>query len=993
MKKGKFLSRLIMVLALCLVFVLPIAIVGCDNDGAKQIQITLSYGYSSVPNSTETIDQNSQGSILDQYVPSREGYTFVGWSTVEGSKKHIVKSDDILDTSMTLYAIWERQQLTITYNLNGYEGDYVVEPQIVGYGETVTVRDISDIYRENYTFDGWYRNAVGSGERVTTITVNSNITLYAKWKGDNRTAKFYKYDFANNGGYELDNGATRTYEYGANVVLPLSNVNNDILSLYDFLGWKKDTPTGKLTSANTIEDVTYQASKSYAIDWAESEVVLYPVWRNKDFVMSYTNAEGQVIEITKQYSEGVKFTIPDEINKTGYIFKGWSDGNTTYTAGQEVDANKNYSLTPVYEGKPATITINYSDVNGEPAQQTISKKFGDTLNLNELVSQYINSDRYVFDGWYDNADYTGEALGTSVVLDEAFFGTGKETYTKELYAKTSLTVNKVSFTFNGEELFSREVSYGQNLEFVITDEEKALITGALQEGYEVTELIYNEENYGLTETINFTNVINPVNVVINVVPKGYNVIYVIGYDGQGKEITQSETHKFGSKVTLRTDIFEMVGYNFIGWQYEGGEQILNNTIESMPANNVKVYPVYTIFAYEEIKNLDDVTIGVGITGIVDGAVVEETVTIPQTIFSYNVIKISANAFKNNTSIKNIIIPNTITTIEESAFAGTTALKYVIVPEQNNISVIGNNAFDGSSIQAFNTKAESVGEFSFELIDDATIGNEAFARTKFTMVNINALKDSLLIENKIGTGLFKENTALKTVTLNLVPNLTDNMFDGCTSLANVSLYNTNLTHFGKYAFRNTALTYLSWDETDGSTLIFSDNVAYIDEGAFFGIKTLEYVYFSGSITEIKAHAFEECTNLVGIDFMRTQDEEYTTKINRIGEYAFFKTGLVNVALDNMYDDKTTIVEAYAFAEISTLNEVVFGNDLGTSGLNGWTLKENSFANSGINNTNEGDKQGKIILTKWNCENANLTIETNAFTENNYIIEITNGTMEG
>ena len=166
--------------------------------------------------------------------------------------------------------------------------------------------------------------------------------------------------------------------------------------------------------------------------------------------MSYTNAEGQVIEITKQYSEGVKFTIPDEINKTGYIFKGWSDGNTTYTAGQEVDANKNYSLTPVYEGKPATITINYSDVNGEPAQQTISKKFGDTLNLNELVSQYINSDRYVFDGWYDNADYTGEALGTSVVLDEAFFGTGKETYTKELYAKTSLTVNKVSFTFNGD---------------------------------------------------------------------------------------------------------------------------------------------------------------------------------------------------------------------------------------------------------------------------------------------------------------------------------------------------------------------------------------------------------------------------------------------------------------------------------------------------------------------------------------------------------------
>lgn len=993
MKKGKFLSRFIMILALCLVFVLPVAIVGCGDDGAKQIKITLSYGYSSVPNSVETIDQNSQGSILDQYVPAREGYTFVGWSTVEGSKAHIVKSDDVLDTSITLYAIWERQQLTVTYNLNGYEGDYIVEPQVVGYGETVTVRDISDISREYYTFDGWYRNAVGSGERVTTITVNSNITLYAKWKGDNRTAKFYKYDFANNGGYELDNGATRTYEYGVNVVLPLSNVNNDILSLYDFLGWKKDTSTGKLTSANTIEDVTYQANKSYAIDWTENEVVLYPVWRNKDFVMSYTNAEGQVIEITKQYNAGVKFTIPDEINKTGYIFKGWSDGNTTYTAGQEVDANKNYSLTPVYEGKPATITINYSDIDGAPAQQTISKKFGDILNLDDLVTQYIDSDRYVFEGWYNNAEYVGEALGASVVLDDNFFGTGKDVYEKSLYAKTSLTVNKISFTFNGEELFSRDVSYGQSLEFVITDEEKALITGALQEGYEVTELIYNEVNYDLTKTINFTNVINPVNVVINVVPKNYNVIYVVGYDEEGREITQPEPHKFGTKVTLRTDIFEMTGFNFVGWKYENGEQVLNNTIESMPANNVKVYPVYTIFAYEEIKNLDNVTTGIRITGIVEDAVVENIITIPQTIFSYNVVEIGANAFKNNTSIVNIVIPNTITTIEESAFAGTTALQYVIVTEQNNISVIGNNAFDGSSIQAFNTKAESVGEFSFELISMATIGNEAFARTKFTMVNINALKDSLLIENKIGTGLFKENKALKTVTLNLVPNLTDYMFDGCTSLANVTLNNTELTHFGKYAFRNTALTYPKMNETDGSTLIFSDNVAYIDEGAFFGIKTLEYVYFSGSITEIKAHAFEECTNLVGIDFMRTKNEEYTTKINRIGEYAFFKTGLVYVALDNMYEDKTTIVEAYAFAEIPTLNQVIFGNDLGTSGLNGWTLKDNSFAKSGTNNTNEGDDKNKIILIKWNCENANLTIETNAFAGSECVTREKNEIMEG
>ena len=990
MKKGKFLSRFIMILALCLVFVLPVAIVGCGDDGAKQIKITLSYGYSSVPNSVETIDQNSQGSILDQYVPAREGYTFVGWSTVEGSKEHIVKSDDVLDTSITLYAIWEIQQLTITYNLNGYEGDYIVEPQVVGYGETVTVRDISDISREYYTFDGWYRNAVGSGERVTAITVNSNITLYAKWKGDDRVIKFHKYNFDNNGIYELDNIVTKTY--GTSLTISTPNVNIDVLSLYDFLGWKKDTSTGKVTSANTIEDVTYQVKKSYVIDWAESEVELYPVWRNKDFVMSYTNAEGQVIEITKQYNEGVKFTIPDEINKTGYIFKGWSDGNTTYTAGQEVDANKNYSLTPVYEGKPATITINYSDIDGAPAQQTISKKFGDTLNLDDLVTQYIDSDRYVFEGWYNNAEYVGEALGASVVLDDNFFGTGKDVYEKSLYVKTSLTVNKISFTFNGEELFSRDVSYGQNLEFAITEEEKELIASNLQEGYEVTELIYNEVNYGLNETINFTNVINQVNVVINVVPKDYQVIYVIGYDEQGREITQPENHQFASQVNLRTDIFQMTGFNFVGWKYENGEQVLNNIINSMPANNVKVYPVYTIFAYEEIKNLDNVTTGIRITGIVEDAVVENIITIPQTIFSYNVVEIGANAFENNTSIVNIVIPNTITTIGASAFAGTTELQYVVLTEQNNISIIGNNAFDGSSIIAFNTKAESVGEFSFDLINMATIGNEAFARTTFDMVNINALKESLKIENKIGTGIFKENTSLTNATLNLVTNLTDYMFDGCTSLQNVVLYDSELTHFGKYAFRNTALKIPGLDDAN-NTLVFSDKVEYIDEGAFFGVKTLNEIQFSGSITEIKAHAFEDCSNLIRIDFRRTLDEEYTRKINYIGERAFYNTGLISLALYNMYEDRTTIIESEAFANIPTLNMVAFIDDLENPGVTGWTLKANSFANSGTNNTNEGDDKNKIILTKWNCQDATLTIDASAFTNDNYRIEIINDTMEG
>lgn len=95
--------------------------------------------------------------------------------------------------------------------------------------------DISNIKpeRAGYKFLGWYDNADGTGEPVTTIeaSVAENVTLYAKWE------EGYTVTFHNNNA-EIDEDIFRTY-YESDVTIPEGDSNmalnedNTITSFYD----------------------------------------------------------------------------------------------------------------------------------------------------------------------------------------------------------------------------------------------------------------------------------------------------------------------------------------------------------------------------------------------------------------------------------------------------------------------------------------------------------------------------------------------------------------------------------------------------------------------------------------------------------------------------------------------------------------------------------------------------------------------------------------
>ena len=127
---------------------------------------------------------------------TRTGYTFAGWNTAsDGSGRSYAAGSTFAMSSsnITLFAKWEAvlaTSYTVTYNANGAtSGTVPTDWNDYTTGQTVTVLGNSgSLTRTGYTFAGWSTASNGTGMSYaagSTLTMGSgNVTLYAKWVGD-----------------------------------------------------------------------------------------------------------------------------------------------------------------------------------------------------------------------------------------------------------------------------------------------------------------------------------------------------------------------------------------------------------------------------------------------------------------------------------------------------------------------------------------------------------------------------------------------------------------------------------------------------------------------------------------------------------------------------------------------------------------------------------------------------------------------------------------
>ena len=119
---------------------------------------------------------------------NRDGYTFTGWNTkADGSGDSYVNGQSIEvttvpDSTLRLYAMWEKNGVTITFNSN--YGTIETRVQNVSLNESVKL-DKNTFTRDDYVFKNWNTKADGSGISYSdeqVVSLNKDITLYAIWE-------------------------------------------------------------------------------------------------------------------------------------------------------------------------------------------------------------------------------------------------------------------------------------------------------------------------------------------------------------------------------------------------------------------------------------------------------------------------------------------------------------------------------------------------------------------------------------------------------------------------------------------------------------------------------------------------------------------------------------------------------------------------------------------------------------------------------------------
>lgn len=217
---------------------------------------------------------------------------------------------------------------------------------------------------------------------------------------------------------------------------------------------------------------------------------------------------------------------------------------------------------------------------------------------------------------------------------------------------------------------------------------------------------------------------------------------------------------------------------------------------------------------------------------------------------------------SKTTLKNIVLPHTISSIGESAFAGCTGLSSIIIP--SGLISIGESAFVGCT-----------GLTSIEIPNSTTsIGEWAFGScTSLTAITI----PSGVIT--IGECAFINCSALTMITIPASVNkIGERAFDKCTNLKHFNIDSTNnyYSSIDGVLFNKDKTTLLCFPSANGDYKI-PNGVIVIGNSAFYFCTNLKSISVPNSVNTIGNSAFGFCEGLISFTT--------PTSVTSIGTWAF------------------------------------------------------------------------------------------------------------
>ena len=372
---------------------------------------------------------------LSSDVPTRNGYTFLGWNTQADGKgtayaAGAIYKNDQNGGTVTLYAQWTPWKHVLHYNKNvptsstSQTVSNMPVDQTKTFGQFMAISNLVPT-RKGYTFAGWYTQSNGTGTKYdpgSNYAADQNggtVNLYAKWTPWTYKIKYdqnVKSTSSSKTVTDMPAAQTKTQEIDVTLSSMTPKRNG-----YIFAGWS--------TSANG--SVEYKPGSRFTkdLDSNGASITLYAVWTPWKHTIHYnsnipTNAPTGTTTVsnmpgdqTKTFDEKLMISSNKPTRK-GYNFAGWStsaNGNVVYQPGAEYKNDQNGGTVTLYAKWTAwkhTVTYDKNvpanskktDVKNMPGNQT--KIYDQNLTLQSNVPTRIG---YTFVKWTTNKDGTGTA--------------------------------------------------------------------------------------------------------------------------------------------------------------------------------------------------------------------------------------------------------------------------------------------------------------------------------------------------------------------------------------------------------------------------------------------------------------------------------------------------------------------------------------------------------------------------------------------------------
>ena len=360
--------------------------------------------------------------IAEEAVPTKEGYTFSGWSRAS----YTIDYDASRITAyIELVPLWEATTYDISYELNG--ADSIASSPSSYTIESNTIR-IPDPSRIGYIFQGWLINDSETPIKSYTIRTGTfgDQRLSAVW-----VSTEYVYTLVDGHGGSLLSSEEYQAYYGEICVLPSLSLDGA-----EFLGWYLNgTRVAPMFVWYYPEDEVFSAA-----------------WNYTNYSISY-NLDGG----NNNSSNPAKYTRNDQISlvaptKTGYSFAGWAREDGVIISQIEKGSVGNIRLKATW--KPLVFEYVLDDTfNGSIVSSTsYTIEYGQECTLPTLSKTGMS-----FAGWKHNGITQNNSFTWNYLTKQTFVASWAYidyTITYNLNGGTNAVSNPTSYTIDDSFMLS-----------------------------------------------------------------------------------------------------------------------------------------------------------------------------------------------------------------------------------------------------------------------------------------------------------------------------------------------------------------------------------------------------------------------------------------------------------------------------------------------------------------------------------------------------------